>query len=178
MRLRLRLLYLLVSALWRKPLRLLDESVITFTVLPNDIDISKITNDRFMALMDLGRMDLAFRAGLVPSMFKNKWIPLATFDTIRFRYPLKLFQRYQLKTRIIWWDETTGYFRQIFERNGRVVATGYVCATFLGPQGPVPPDDILAVIDQSSPRPDEPLVVARLRELEALIHASQQETID
>ena len=175
MRLRLRLLLLLISSIWRKPIKLLDESVLNLRVLPNDIDVSKISNDRFLALMDLGRMDIAFRSGLLKSMFKNKWVPLATFNTIRFRYPLKAFQKYQLRTKIVWWDDKTGYFKQVFERKGRVVATGYVCATFLGSNGPIAPDDILAEIGQSSARPGEPEIVARLRELEALVHETQKE---
>ena len=90
-------------------------------------------------------MDIAFRTGLLKLMFKNKWVPLTIFDTIRFRYPLKVFQNYQLKTRIVWWDDTTAYFQQIFERNGRVVATGYVCATFLASNGSISPDSAAAL---------------------------------
>ena len=59
-----------------------------------------------------------------------------------------------------------------------MVATGYVCATFLGSNGPIPPDDILAEIGQSSTRPSEPKVVAKLRELEALIHETQAEKFE
>lgn len=175
MRLRLRLLWLILSSFWKKPMGLLDESVLNLRVLPNDIDITKISNDRFIALMDLGRMDIAFRTGLLKSMFKNKWVPLASFDTIRFRYPLKAFQKYQLRTRIIWWDDTTGYFKQVFERKGRVVATGYVCATFLGSNGSIPPVEIFAETGQSLTKPSEPTVVAKLRELESLIHETQKE---
>ncbi|TCK18563.1 hypothetical protein DFR30_1842 [Thiogranum longum] len=69
-----------------KPIVILDEAVLNLTVLPNDIDITKITNDRYSALMDLGRMDYAFRCGLRNAMLKNKWIPVATFNTLRFRY--------------------------------------------------------------------------------------------
>ncbi|UCB56078.1 MAG: thioesterase family protein [Thiotrichales bacterium] len=173
MRLRLRLLFLMISSFWKKPLGALDESVLDLRVLLNDIDVSKITNDRFIALMDLGRMDIAFRTGLLKTMYRNKWVPLATFDTIRFRYPLKLFQKYRLRTRIVWWDESTFYFRQIFERNGRVLATGYVCATLLGEDGPIDPGRILAVVDPSVTKPDRPEIVARLREIEDLIHATQ-----
>ena len=154
---------------------LLDESVLNLRVLPNDIDITKITNDRFIALMDLGRMDIAFRTGLLKSMFKNKWVPLATFDTIRFRYPLKVFQVYQLRTRIVWWDDTTAYFKQVFERKGRVVATGYVCATFLGSNGVIPPDEVMAETGKSFTKPNQPEIVARLREIESLIHETQKE---
>ncbi len=175
MRLRLRLLLLLLSSIWRKPIGLLDESVLNLRVLPNDIDMIKISNDRFIALMDLGRMDIAFRSGLLKSMIKNKWVPLTTFDTVRFRYPLKAFQKYQLRTRIVWWDDATGYFKQVFERKGRVVATGYVCATFLGPDGPIPPVEILTETGQALTKPDEPKVVSKLRELEALIHETQKE---
>ena len=154
---------------------LLDESVLNLRVLPNDVDITKISNDRYLALMDLGRMDIAFRTGLLKSMFKNKWVPLVTFDTIRFRYPLKAFQKYQLRTRIVWWDDTTGYFKQIFERKGRVVATGYVCATFLDSTGSISPEVIIAEAGQSITKPSEPEIVARLRELENLIHETQKD---
>src|ERR1039457_1069549 len=142
MRLRLRLILLLLSSFWKKPISILDESVLNLIVLPNDIDVSKISNDRYIALMDLGRMDIVFCSGLLKLMLKNKWGPVVTFDTIRFRYPLKVFQRYQLKTRIVWWDDTTFYFKQSFERKGRVVATGYVCGAPFGTNGQVPPQEI------------------------------------
>jgi len=153
----------------------LDEFVLNLRVLPNDVDITKVTNDRFIALMDLGRMDITFRTGLLKSMFKNKWVPLATFDTIRFRYPLKMFQQYQLKTRVVWWNNTTMYFKQVFERKGRVIASGYVCATFLGSNGTIPPDEIMAETRQSVTKPDEPEIIAKLRDIESLIHEAQQE---
>ena len=175
MRLRLRLLLLVISSLWKKRIHVLDESVLNLRVLPNDIDIKKITNDRFIALMDLGRMDIAFRTGLMKSMYKNNWVPLATFDTIRFRHALKIFQKYQLKTRIIWWDETTFYFKQVFERKGRVQATGYVSATLLAAQGPIPPNVILKEIGQPVEKPAEPEIIARLREIESIIHKSQRD---
>lgn len=175
MRLRLRLLLLLLSSLWKKPKYGLDEFVLNLRVLPNDIDITKITNDRFLAVMDLGRMEVAFRTGLLKSMFKNKWVPLTTLETIRFRYPLKVFQKYQLRTRIVWWDDTTMYFKQVFERKGRVVATGYACATFLGSKGPIPPSEVIAATGQSATKPNEPEIVAKLRQIESLIHETQKE---
>ena len=178
MRLRLRLLLILISSLWKKRIGLLDESVLELRVLPNDVDVTKISNDRFLALMDLGRMDVAFRSGLLKPMFRNKWIPLATFNTIRFRYPLKAFQKYRLRTKIVWWDDTTGYFKQVFERKGRVIATGFVCATFLGPNGPVSPDDIVEEIGLNVSKPGRPDIVSELKNLERLIHQTQKENFN
>lgn len=175
MRLRIRLLLLVFFSFWKKPMDILDESVITLTVLPNDIDIRKISDDRYFALMDLGRMDIVFRTGLLKSMLRNKWLPLVTFNTLRFRYPLKVFQRYQLITKIVWWDDKTFYWKQTFARKGRVVATGYVCGTALGPHGPVPSSQILSELGQSVTKPSQPEIVARLKELEDLIHATQKE---
>ena len=102
-----------------------------------------MTNDRFIAHMNLGRTDMAFRVGLLRPMLKQKWVPIATYDTIRFRYYLKIFQKYRLHTRIIFWDEKTFYFEQNFERNNRIVGTGYVCATALGPEGLVSPEEMI-----------------------------------
>lgn len=65
MRLRLRLLLIFLSSFWKKPMGVLDESVLNLRVLPNDVDITKITDDRYIALMDLGRMDIIFRTGLI-----------------------------------------------------------------------------------------------------------------
>jgi len=141
--------------------------------MPNDVDIIKITNDRFFALMDLGRLDIAFRMGLLKKMISNNWVPLATFFTIRFRYPLKVFQKYQLKTRIMYWDDHTFYFHQDFVRKGRIVATGYSCSTLLGPKGPVKPREIFEAVGLSATRPEKPDMVARLQDLEELICQGQ-----
>lgn len=174
MRLRLRLLLLILKTLWRKPSKGLDESVLPLRVLPNDVDITKITDDRYFALMDLGRMDFVFRLGLLKTMLIRKWGPLATFCIIRYRHPLRLFQRYQLRTKVIYWDDHTFYFQQDFERKGRILATGYVCATLLGTKGPVAPRDVLAEIGFSAESLEKPEIVSKLQEMDEKIHQWQK----
>lgn len=176
MRLRFRLLWLILASFFKKPINILDEATLNLAVLPNDIDVSKITNDRYSAIMDLGRLDYAFRCGLRNAFVKNRWIPVATYVTLRFRYPLKIFQKYQLRTRIIWWDETTFYWEQIFQREGRIVATGHVCAT-VHRNGVVPSKDIIAIIGPNTPKPVMPEIVAKLRETEKQIHEAQKEKL-
>jgi acyl-CoA thioesterase FadM len=147
MRLRLQLLWLILALLWRKRRNVLDEVALSLVVLPNDIDVSKISDDRYLAIVDLGRVDLVLRTGLLRTLIMRKWAPLATSVTMRFRHPLKIFQRYQLLTKIVFWDDDVFYSRQRFQRHGRIVATAYVCATLLGPNGSVHPADILAELD-------------------------------
>ena len=174
MRLRLRLLFILIASLWRHKMSFLDESVLNFRVLPNDIDIRQMTNDRFIALMDLGRMDMAFRVGLFKPMVQQKWVPLATFDTIRFRHFLKVFQKFKLHTKIMFWDEKTFYFEQQFERHDRIVATDYVCANCLGSEGPIGPEKVIASTGQSVNKPLKSDIVLKLQELEKNIHERQK----
>jgi len=175
MRLRLRFLWLLLSSFWKKPLGLLDESVLNLIVFPNDVDISKISNDRYTALMDLGRMDIVFRVGWRKAMTTIKWKPAVTFNTIRFRYPLKIFQKYQLKTKIIWWDDTIFYFEQTFKRKGRTLATGHICGTLFDQKGKVPSKVMIQETGQSVIKPEKPEVIAKLREIENLVHESQKD---
>ena len=156
-------------------MNLLEESVLNLRVLPNDVDITKISNDRYVALMDLGRMDVGLRLGLRAAMVKKQWGPLVTLHTIRYRYPLKLFQKYQLKTRVIWWDDTTFYWEQIFERNGRVLATGHVSSTLMNKRGQIPSKAMIEEAGQTVTKPDEPEVIAKLREIEKLVHATQKD---
>ena len=174
MRLRLRLFFILIASLWRNKMSFLDESILNLRVLPNDIDIRQMTNDRFISIMDLGRMDMAFRVGLIKPMFREKWVPLATFDTIRFRHFLKVFQKYRLRTKIIFWDEKTFYFEQQFERHNRIVATGYVCATCLGSDGPIDPERVIASTGQSVTKPQKSVQVSILQDLEKNIHERQK----
>lgn len=175
MRLRFRLLWIILTSFFKKPIVNLDEAVIELRVLPNDIDITKITSDRYTALMELGRIDYAFRTGLGNVMIKNKWMPVATFNTIRFRYPLKIFQKYQLKSKIIWWDDTTLYWEQTFEREGRIVATGHVCATLMDKNGIISSKDILTIIGPGVIKPDRPEIAAKLQDAENLIHKTQKD---
>jgi acyl-CoA thioesterase FadM len=175
MRLRLRLIWLLISSFWRKPLNVLDESVLELRVLPNDVDVLKITNDRYLALMDLGRIDFVVRAGLVKAATRRKWVPLSTFVCIRFRYPLRMFEKYLLRTQIIYWDNDTFYFQQAFERNRRTLGTAYSCATLLGPNGPVSPDEILEILKFSGAKPKKPEIVSNLQAANDMIQKSQKE---
>lgn len=72
MRLRLRLLIVLFRAIFGKRLDLSGTSRLAMVVLPNDIDIHTVTNDRFHAYMDLGRLDLLIRFGLIGTFIRKR----------------------------------------------------------------------------------------------------------
>jgi len=109
MNLWLRFLWLLITSRFRPRLSPpFDVSVLNLIVLPNDLDIyGHMNNSRYLAVMDLGRMDAFLRSGLVSATRGAGWNPVLSAAKVRFRRELRLFQRFRLETRILFWEDTT-----------------------------------------------------------------------
>lgn len=129
MNLWLRLLWLFLCTPFRPRLAVPgDTSALSFRVLPNDLDLSlHMNNGRYLAIMDLGRLDLLMRSGLGGAVWRNGWTPVANAAVIRFRRELRAFDRYRLETRIVGWLEQAVLIEQTFvfsagEREGQVSA--------------------------------------------------------
>lgn len=160
----LRLARVVVAGLARAgTLEPLGESVVRFRVWPNDLDTNwHMNNGRYLTLMDLGRFDLVARTGLMRALVRNGWRPLVGAATVRFLRSLSPFQRYELKSRILGWDEKWFYFEQRFERAGQAVAVGWVKGLLRGRDGNVAPRDVVAAVGQSPKSPPLPPEVRAL----------------
>ncbi len=149
------------------PLDLLDESTIALRVWPSDLDaFGHMNNGRFLTIMDLGRNDLIVRSGAVWQWLKRRWSPVLGGATIRYRRPLRAFNSYQLRTRLLCWDDKWFYFRQRFTRGDDLHALALVKGLLQGPKGKVPPSEIPAAIGRSGHSPPIPEAVARWNEVE------------
>lgn len=175
MKLRLRLFWLFLLSFWKRKANLLDEVILSLRVLPNDVELKKVSNDRYIALMDLGRADIGFRCGLRKAMLMKNWTPVTTFCSIRYRYPLQVIQKYELRTRVIWWDEETFYWKQTFKRNNRTLASAYVAQTLYNSDGVIPSARILEEAGQSVEKPVEPDIIAKLYDMDNFIHDEQRD---
>ena len=124
MNLLFRLLLVILRARRGPRLGPLDESVIHSRVLPTDLDLNlHLNNGRYLTLMDLGRVDLMFRMGVVGELRRRRWNPVIASLTIRFRRSLNLGQRFAIHTRTLCWDERWFYMEQRFiARRGRTCA--------------------------------------------------------
>ena len=109
MNLWLRLIWLLITSRFRPRLTSpLDVSVLPKIVLPNDLDVNMhMNNGRYLTLMDHGRMDIFLRTGLYAATRGAGWIPVLSAATVRFRRELRLWQKFRLETRILYWEATT-----------------------------------------------------------------------
>ncbi|MBZ4411026.1 SDR family NAD(P)-dependent oxidoreductase [Myxococcus sp. XM-1-1-1] len=143
----LRLFQTLLHGALRGRVGPLEESVTRWRVLPSDLDLfGHMNNSRYLAMMDLGRMDLLVRAGLLPQVLRHRWVVPVGATSLQFRDSLRLFESYELGTRLVSWDEQWLYFQQEFRRPsepGRPVVTGHVRAVFRDASGTVPPAQVL-----------------------------------
>jgi acyl-CoA thioesterase FadM len=141
----LRQWFTLAAGLLKPRLALFDESSLAMRVWPNDLDVNvHLTNSRYLLAMDLGRWDFAVRSRMWREMWRRRWFPLVGSATLRFRKALDPFQRYELKTRLVAWDEKWCWFEQRFCVGESLHAVGRVKVLFRGPQGHVKTAELLA----------------------------------
>lgn len=134
-----RLIYVIVHAFFRPKLDFLDESVVCFRVLPNDLDVNfHMTNSRYLSIMDLGRIDHLIRTGVTRHFFRNKWRPVLGAIHVRYRRALGLFQKYELHSKIKAIDEKWVYFEQRLICNGDLVSYALAKGAFVGHDGTIP----------------------------------------
>jgi acyl-CoA thioesterase FadM len=152
-----RLVRIVLSGLFAKRVGWLEATRVFFRVWPLDLDINlHMTNSRYLALMDLGRTNLIFQTGLAGPVWREKWSPVIAGSMVRFRRPLQLFQRLELVTQVLGYDEKWMFIEHRFLRGGDIVCQAVVKGCFLGRQGVVAPAIIARAIGQDGPPPALP----------------------
>jgi acyl-CoA thioesterase FadM len=143
----LRMLRTVATAHRRGQVEPLDEAVTRWQVCPGDLDVfGHMNNSRYLQLMDYARLDLLIRMGLLPAVVKNRWIVPLGMAQVDFRAPLKPFQKFEIGTRVLSYDDRWVYIAQTFRSldvPSRLVATGYVKTLFRSRSGPLPPKAVI-----------------------------------
>ncbi len=162
-----RLIRVMIGALMKPRMGVLDTSELKFRVWPFDLDLNMhMTNARYLSMMDLGRTDLLIRAGMLPTVMRERWLPVVGNTNIRFRRSLRLFQRFTLKTRLLCWDEKWFYMEQRIESEEGVHSSAIVRGLFRGPKGSVPSASLLEGARYEGETPPFPPEVSQLVEWE------------
>ncbi|MDO5734934.1 MAG: acyl-CoA thioesterase [Propionibacteriaceae bacterium] len=145
-----------------------------FRVWPTDLDILRhVNNGVYLSLMDLARVDLLSRAGFSSEIRKRGWYPVVAAETISFRRSLTLFQRFEIVTTVIGWDDKAFYLTQDFVRDGVVVSSAVVRARFLGRGGErVSPQSVMDLVPVPVVQPVLPEWVAAALQTPALRNSS------
>lgn len=140
-----RLLFFFIGVKFRKPVQVMEACETPFVCWPLDLDtLLHMNNSRYLAVMDLARVDLIMRCGMWKQLQSRGHYPIVEAQTIRYRKSLRLWQRFRIVTKIEGWDEKSFFLTQTFLRKGEVVADAVVKGRFLKKtRGTVPPADIM-----------------------------------
>jgi acyl-CoA thioesterase FadM len=115
-----------------------------------------MNNGRYLSFMDLGRVHLVVQLGLLSAIFRNRWRPVLAAAEINFIRQLAPFQRFDLVTRVVTWDDKYVYMEQRFESRGELCAHAFVKGLFLGAEGRVSNAAVLAMLGHDAAPPETP----------------------
>src|SRR5690349_9399530 len=149
-----------LTVLWStmKPrLRLDQESTLDLRVWPTDADLTFMNHARYLTAMEQGRIDLMLRTGFLRFLLKQHWSALLGSMIVQFRKPLRRFQRFRLRTRLVHWGDT-------------LIASGLANNAIIGPDGRLAPRDVLRAFGYSIPAPQGLPMIERFQEGEDLMH--------
>lgn len=159
------------------PLAGFDETHISQHICwPWDIDLfGELNNGRTLTLYDLGRFGMAQRAGLIAVLFRNKWSLTMAGASVRYRRRITMFERFEMRSRLICWDDRFMYLEQsMWKRNGEcashvlyrsaalengkaMVPSRVAVAMGADPQSPPMPEWVAAWIKADALRPWPPM---------------------
>ena len=165
-------MFRLMWALWRSSRAARvepDTKIVTpLRIFPNDLDLNNhLNNGRYLTLMDIGRYDLVVRCGMTKLMRSKGWYPVIAAATIRFRRELKAFQKLELTTQIIYWDDKWFYFEHTLVHEGSVYARAMLKGIFKSKQGMnVPLVEIMKEMGVVRAQPAKPAHIAAWDEMD------------
>ena len=126
-----------------------ESDAIPLMVWPQDIDpFLELNNGRYVTLLDLGRYGFGTRVDINTFLKKNQWSLTITGTYNEYRHRLRLFQKFELKTKIIGYDANWFYFFQKIERHEKTYMASVVKYAFTSKNGIVKPKEVLNAIGE------------------------------
>ncbi len=157
MNLWLRFIWVLLTLRWRPRAGMFDTTVLPMRVMLNDIDVNgHLNNGRYLTMADLGRLDFVARTGVLRVAIKHRAAPIVGDAMAKFRKDLKPFERFEMHTRLLGWDDKWAFMEHRFMRGGRVAGTVVMRGLFRGPNGPLTPGFLISQMGLSAESPPLP----------------------
>lgn len=125
---------------------------------PWDIDPwADLNNGRTLTLYDLGRVGLGIQSGLFKVLAEKKWGLTVAGASVRYRKRVLMFQRFEMRTRIVGWDKRFIYMEQSNWYRGECSSHILIRTGVVSKEGLVPPEKVAEAMDlspESYPLPD------------------------
>lgn len=125
---------------------------------PWDIDpFMELNNGRTMTLMDIGRLPLAIRSGLIGALRRKGWRLTMAGAVVQYRARVLPFARIEIRSRLAGRDARFVYIEQLVMTEGRPAHHAMYRGAIVGPDGIVPTDEVVAALpydEWDPPLPD------------------------
>ncbi|MEL7014353.1 MAG: acyl-CoA thioesterase [Pseudomonadota bacterium] len=140
------------------PLGVLDTHVSHHICLPWDIDLwRELNNGRTLTLYDLGRIPMAMRSGLIAVLKRKRWGLTMAGASVRYRQRIRMFERIEMRSRPVWWDDKFIYIEQsMWKADGQCANHILYRSAVTGKNGIVPPDELAVAMGIPAERPPAP----------------------
>ncbi len=141
---------------------LLDTSITRMRVVPTDLDIYRhVNNGSYLQMMDVARTNYLADVGAFDVLREREWYPVVAASTMTYKRSLQLWDRFEIATRVIGWDERVVYLEQEFTRGQTRVARGWVAGRWLRRGGDrISAPEVVAALEPDTAAPDLPEDVA------------------
>ncbi|KEJ90500.1 acyl-CoA thioesterase [Sulfitobacter donghicola] len=136
---------------------------------PHDLDMFlELNNGRALTLYDLGRIAMAQRVGLVAVLQREKWAMTMAGSHVRFRHRIKGFERFEVRSRAVCWDDKFTYIEQsMWKKDGRCASHALYRAAVTDKDGIVKPPRVLDAMRMEATSPPMPDWIKNWAEAEA-----------
>ncbi len=129
---------------------------------PWDIDPwMELNNGRTLTLFDLGRIPMAMRVGFDRVAREKGWGLAVAGASVRYRKRVKMFDRIEMRTRLLGWDGRFVYMDQTMWVAGDCTSQALIrSAITKGARGIVPPSEMAVALGLPAASPPLPAWVA------------------
>ena len=125
---------------------------------PWDIDMfGELNNGRTLTVYDLGRLPLAGRVGLIKVLREKGWGLAMAGASVRYRRRVTVFQRFEMRSRAIGFDDRFIYLEQSIWRKGECCGHILYRSAVTARHKMVPPREVMRALGapaESPPLPD------------------------
>jgi acyl-CoA thioesterase FadM len=153
----LRLFGVGLSLIGKSKVDVLATTRVRLRVWPNDLDYNlHVNNGRYLALAQISGVYWFVRTGSLGIARQHKAFLVIGDALAKFRHDLKVFQTFEIHTRVIGWDSKWVFFEHRFVRKDRVIGVVAGRAVLKAQSGTIDLQVVSAELGHSAPSPKLP----------------------
>jgi acyl-CoA thioesterase FadM len=142
---RLRFLWIILKCFAEPMLPVMAPRSLRFRAIPLiDTDFSRMFTHAYSMFMGLARWHLLFGSEFRGLALRLKWAPVTTSEVIAYKRSIQAFQSFELKTKIIYWDERRFYVEHLFLVGNQVCVRTLIEGMVRSPQGVLKPGEVFS----------------------------------